>query len=225
MINTILSALTVRDIRRKVGFTALMLGLYRLGAHLYVPGVNVAAVKSSSALSGSGIFSFLNLFSGGALSQMAIFALGIMPYITASIILQLLVGIGGIKSENERKSSPKSSSTLHYKLPITHRESISRRFAASPPLCGVSAEFSPRMKENQSSNRAQLCTTNCRYLYRESVSPRFAASPPLSRISAESSLRMKENQALGEGTLWSPSAPPRHQAKKTARKGEGAPRT
>src|ERR1039458_7630596 len=90
MINTILSALTVRDIRKKVGFTALILLLYRLGAHLYVPGVNVAAVKSNSSLSGSGIFSFLNLFSGGALSQMAIFALGIMPYITASIILQLL---------------------------------------------------------------------------------------------------------------------------------------
>src|ERR1700690_2620575 len=90
MINTILSALTVRDIRRKVAFTALMLGLYRLGAHLYVPGVNVAAVKANTALSGSGIFSFLNLFSGGALGQLAIFALGIMPYITASIILQLL---------------------------------------------------------------------------------------------------------------------------------------
>ena len=90
MINTILSALTVRDIRKKVGFTALILLLYRLGAHLYVPGVNVAAVKSNSSLSGSGIFSFLNLFSGGALSQLAIFALGIMPYITASIMLQLL---------------------------------------------------------------------------------------------------------------------------------------
>src|ERR1700730_8188610 len=90
MINTILSALTVRDIRKKVGFTALILLLYRLGAHLYVPGVHVAAVKGNSSLSGSGIFSYLNLFSGGALSQMAIFALGIMPYITASIILQLL---------------------------------------------------------------------------------------------------------------------------------------
>ncbi len=90
MINTILSALTVRDIRRKVGFTALILLLYRLGAHLYVPGVNVSAIKNNPSLSGSGIFSFLNLFSGGALSQMAIFALGIMPYITASIILQLL---------------------------------------------------------------------------------------------------------------------------------------
>ena len=90
MINTILSALTVRDIRRKVAFTALILGLYRLGAHLYVPGVNVSAIKNNPSLSGSGIFSFLNLFSGGALSQLAIFALGIMPYITASIILQLL---------------------------------------------------------------------------------------------------------------------------------------
>jgi preprotein translocase subunit SecY len=90
MINTILSALTVRDIRRKVGFTAMILLLYRFGAHLYVPGVNVAAIKNNPSLSGSGIFSFLNLFSGGALGQLAIFALGIMPYITASIILQLL---------------------------------------------------------------------------------------------------------------------------------------
>ncbi len=90
MIATILSALTVRDIRRKLAFTALILLLYRIGAHLYVPGVNVAAIKDNSSLSGSGIFSFLNLFSGGALGQLAIFALGIMPYITASIILQLL---------------------------------------------------------------------------------------------------------------------------------------
>ena len=55
-----------------------------------MPGVNVAAIKNNPSLSGSGIFSFLNLFSGGALGQLAIFALGIMPYITASIILQLL---------------------------------------------------------------------------------------------------------------------------------------
>src|ERR1700724_3834850 len=90
MISTILSALTVKDIRRKIAFTAMILLLYRLGAHLYVPGVNAAAIKSNTSLSGSGIFGFLNLFSGGALGQLAIFALGIMPYITASIILQLL---------------------------------------------------------------------------------------------------------------------------------------
>ena len=90
MITTIVTALTVKDIRRKILFTAMILAIYRFGAHLYVPGVNAAAIKSSTALSGSGIFGFLNLFSGGALSQLAIFALGIMPYITASIILQLL---------------------------------------------------------------------------------------------------------------------------------------
>jgi preprotein translocase subunit SecY len=90
MLNTILSAFTVKDIRKKLGFTALLLALYRLGTHIPVPGINTAAVKSLSAFGGSNILSFLNLFSGGALSRVALFALGIMPYITASIILQLL---------------------------------------------------------------------------------------------------------------------------------------
>jgi len=90
MLNTILSAFTVADIRKKLGFTALMLALYRLGTHIPVPGINTHAVKALSAFGGSNILSFLNLFSGGALSRVALFALGIMPYITASIILQLL---------------------------------------------------------------------------------------------------------------------------------------
>ncbi len=90
MLNTILSAFTVKDIRKKLGFTALMLALYSVGTHVPVPGINTQAVKALSAFGGSNILSFLNLFSGGALSRVALFALGIMPYITASIILQLL---------------------------------------------------------------------------------------------------------------------------------------
>ncbi|MEA2267167.1 MAG: preprotein translocase subunit SecY [Solirubrobacteraceae bacterium] len=90
MLNTILSAFTVAEIRKKLAFTALLLGLYRLGSHIPVPGIDTQAVKSLSQFSGSNILSFLNLFSGGALSKLALFALGIMPYITASIILQLL---------------------------------------------------------------------------------------------------------------------------------------
>jgi len=90
MLNTILSAFTVADIRKKLGFTALMLALYSVGTHIPVPGINTHAVKALSAFGGSNILSFLNLFSGGALSRVALFALGIMPYITASIILQLL---------------------------------------------------------------------------------------------------------------------------------------
>jgi preprotein translocase subunit SecY len=88
---TILTAFKVAEIRKKLAITAFILALYRLGAHIPVPGIDVAAVKAvSESFSGSSILGFLNLFSGGALSRIALFALGIMPYITASIILQLL---------------------------------------------------------------------------------------------------------------------------------------
>jgi preprotein translocase subunit SecY len=91
MLRTILNAFSVADIRKKLAFTAAMLALYRLGAYIPAPGVNVAAVKEiSNNFGGSGVLGFLNLFSGGSLSRLSLFALGIMPYITASIILQLL---------------------------------------------------------------------------------------------------------------------------------------
>jgi preprotein translocase subunit SecY len=91
VLSTILSAFTVREIRRKLAFTALLLGLYRLGSHIPVPGVNIHAVDAiQKQFSGGGILNLLNTFSGGGLSKIALFALGIMPYITASIILQLL---------------------------------------------------------------------------------------------------------------------------------------
>src|SRR6516162_10447128 len=91
MLSTILSAFQVADIRKKIAFTAAMLLIYPLGAHIPVPGVNLSAVNNiQKQFGGSNILGFLNLFSGGGLSKLAIFALGIMPYITASIILQLL---------------------------------------------------------------------------------------------------------------------------------------
>src|SRR5437588_373047 len=91
MLATILNAFQVADIRKKIAFTAAMLLIYRLGSHVPVPGVNLTAVNNiQSQFGGSNILGLLNLFSGGGLSRIAIFALGIMPYITASIILQLL---------------------------------------------------------------------------------------------------------------------------------------
>ncbi|MFL5898762.1 MAG: preprotein translocase subunit SecY [Solirubrobacterales bacterium] len=91
MLRTILNAFSVADIRKKLAFTAAMLALYRLGAYIPAPGVNVDAVKEiQNNFGGSGVLGFLNLFSGGSLSRLSLFALGIMPYITASIILQLL---------------------------------------------------------------------------------------------------------------------------------------
>ncbi|MBU6329859.1 MAG: preprotein translocase subunit SecY [Acidobacteria bacterium] len=91
MISNLRNIFKVADLRNKVLFTLLMIALYRLGAHLPTPGIDVGALKQlkSSADTG-GILAFLKLFSGGALTNFAIFALGIMPYITASIIMQIL---------------------------------------------------------------------------------------------------------------------------------------
>jgi preprotein translocase subunit SecY len=91
MLSTILSAFTVAEIRKKLAFTALILALYRVGSHIPVPGINTKAVEDiQSQFGGGGVLQLLNVFSGGGLSRIAVFALGIMPYITASIILQLL---------------------------------------------------------------------------------------------------------------------------------------
>jgi preprotein translocase subunit SecY len=91
MLRTIVNAFGVAEIRKKLAFTAAILALYRLGAYIPAPGVDVNAVKEiQSNFGGAGILGFLNQFSGGSLSRLSLFALGIMPYITASIILQLL---------------------------------------------------------------------------------------------------------------------------------------
>jgi preprotein translocase subunit SecY len=91
MLRTIANAFSVADIRKKLAFTAAMLLLYRLGAYIPAPGVDIDAVKDIQQNFGNdSILGFLNLFSGGGLERMSLFALGIMPYITASIILQLL---------------------------------------------------------------------------------------------------------------------------------------
>src|SRR4051794_6628824 len=91
MIGTLVGSVRIPEIRKKLLFTAAMLALYRIGSYIPAPGINTDAIKSiSDNFAGSNVLGFLNLFSGGSLQRFAIFALGIMPYITASIILQLL---------------------------------------------------------------------------------------------------------------------------------------
>ena len=80
----------IPDLRNRVLFTLAMLAVYRIGAHIPTPGVNTAELQRLFEQASGTALGFLNLFSGGQLSQLTVFALGIMPYITASIILQLL---------------------------------------------------------------------------------------------------------------------------------------
>ena len=91
MLASLRNMFKVPDLRNKVLFTLLIIAVYLLGANIVVPGVNFAEIQSISAAEKSGgVLGFLNLFSGGALARAAIFGLGIMPYITSSIIVQLL---------------------------------------------------------------------------------------------------------------------------------------
>ena len=84
------NAWRVPELRKRVLFTALILALYRLGSWIPAPGVDSDQIKNYFNNQGGTILGLLNVFSGGALSQFSLFALGIMPYVTASIILQLL---------------------------------------------------------------------------------------------------------------------------------------
>src|ERR671936_326005 len=92
MFSWLANAWRVPELRRRVLFTAMILAVYRLGSWIPAPGINQDQIQNFFQSGGrqSGIFGLLNTFSGSALSRFSLFALGIMPYVTASIILQLL---------------------------------------------------------------------------------------------------------------------------------------
>jgi preprotein translocase subunit SecY len=93
VLSAFVNAFRTPDLRRKLLFVLMIVVIFRLGSQVPAPGVNVALVQNllSEAENQEGVYTLINLFSGGALLQLTIFALGIMPYITAAIILQLLV--------------------------------------------------------------------------------------------------------------------------------------
>ena len=89
-LETLAKAWKAPDLRRKIVFTLLMLVVFRVGSNIPVPGIDRAILKQTFENGGNGLIDLFNLFSGGAFSNMTIFALSITPYITASIIIQLL---------------------------------------------------------------------------------------------------------------------------------------
>jgi preprotein translocase subunit SecY len=90
MFSTLSNIFKVEDLRKRIVFTLLVLIIYRIGAFIPVPNINADVLKMQDQASQSDVFGLLNTFSGGALFKFSIFAMGIMPYITASIIVQLL---------------------------------------------------------------------------------------------------------------------------------------
>ena len=92
-----------KDLKNRIFFTILILIIYRLGTYVPLAGIDPAALKEVMASSQKGLLGMFNMFSGGAVTRMAIFALGIMPYISSSIIVQLLTGVSDYFKNGRKK--------------------------------------------------------------------------------------------------------------------------
>ena len=89
LIQTLKNIWSIEELRGKILFTIMMIAVYRLGSHIVLPGIDPTKIDAGSG-SNTGILGLIDAFSGGAFSNASIFALGIMPYISASIFMQLM---------------------------------------------------------------------------------------------------------------------------------------
>jgi preprotein translocase subunit SecY len=119
MFSWLANAWRVPELRNRVLFTAMILAFYRLGSWIPAPGVNSDQVKGFFNSQGGTVLGLLNLFSGGALSHFSLFALGIMPYVTASIILQLLTVVIPRLSELQKEGEAGYAKITQYTRYLT----------------------------------------------------------------------------------------------------------
>ncbi|WP_457253832.1 preprotein translocase subunit SecY [Pedococcus sp. P5_B7] len=146
MLTAFTRAFKTPDLRRKLLFTLAIVVVFRLGSHVPVPGVSYTAVQAciKGADSTTGVLGLANLFSGGALLQLSIFALGIMPYITASIIVQLLTVViprfEALKKEGQQGQTKMTQYTRYLTIGLAVLQSSTLiTFAQNP-----SALFGPK---------------------------------------------------------------------------------
>lgn len=110
MLSNLKQAWKIKDVRRKILYTLMMIVIFRIGCTIPVPGVNRDIIKGM--VDGNGLLSLYNMFTGGAFSNFTLFALGISPYITASIIIQLLT-IGFPSLEELQKSGEEGKKKIN----------------------------------------------------------------------------------------------------------------
>ena len=103
------------DLRNRILFTVMILSVYRLGTYIPLPGIDPESLQTMMQSAQRGLLGMFNIFSGGAVSRMAIFALGIMPYISSSIIMQLLTGVSETfkNLKNQGEIGRKKNNTVH----------------------------------------------------------------------------------------------------------------
>lgn len=117
MFKTIANAFKIKDLRKKIFLTLLLLLVYRIGCFLPIPGFNVTEIKNLGSDNTYSIFNIMNMISGGALSNCSILALGVSPYITASIVIQLLtVAIPSLEKLSKQGEAGKEKITLYTRI-------------------------------------------------------------------------------------------------------------
>src|SRR5215212_2970106 len=127
----------VPELRRRVLFTMAMLAVFRIGAFVTIPGVDRNVMRAVMNKQGGGLLGFFNMFSGGAMSNLSIFALGIMPYVSASIILQLLTMVFKPLDELRKEGEQGQRKINQYTRYGTIVLSIAQGFAMAMQLEGT----------------------------------------------------------------------------------------
>jgi preprotein translocase subunit SecY len=125
------------DLRQRIFLTLTILLVYRFGTFVPIPGINIEVIQQFFASSGANIFGMINLFSGGSLERMSIFAISIMPYITASIIMQLLSSmyksLENLKKEGEYGRAKINQYTRYLTIVLAFFQSLGVYYALSNP--------------------------------------------------------------------------------------------
>lgn len=132
-----MSLLVNSDLRQRIFLTLTILLVYRFGTFVPIPGINMEVIQQFFASSGANIFGMINLFSGGSLERMSIFAISIMPYITASIIMQLLSSmyksLENLKKEGEHGRAKINQYTRYLTIILAFFQSLGVYYALSNP--------------------------------------------------------------------------------------------
>jgi len=145
MIQSIRNIYSIPDLKRRILFTLFLLAVYRVGAFIPTPGINTVALEQFFEQNRGTIFGFLDIFSGGNFRRLTIFALGIMPYITASIILQLLTVVWPflekLQKEGELGRRKITQYTRYLTVVLSAVQSIGIAYALMRPSSGASQAF------------------------------------------------------------------------------------
>src|SRR5947209_10634112 len=134
MLEKFLNIFRVPDLRWRVSFTLALLAVYRLGAHVPTPGINADALQQYFNSQQGGFLNLVDMFNGGNLRRLTIFALGIMPYITASIIFQLLTVVYEPLAKLQKEGEVGSKKVTQWTRYVTVILSVVQSFAIGMQL-------------------------------------------------------------------------------------------